>query len=316
MRQYCQSSFGADASRKRIAIQLLHESFTIGLAGSIAGFALAHGGLRALAAFPPDGLPRLSEIGVNLQVLGFAFGLTLVSSLLFGFVPALKYSGAGAANPEGSRIVSASRERHRARNFLVITQIALAVVLLICAGLMIRTFVGLTHVNPGFGRPAELQTFRIAIPTSDVADDSAVARMEQQIQDKLGAIPGVSAVAFASCAPLDQDSRFDNVFAEDRGDLQGAAPPVRHLVFVSPGYFSVLGIPLLAGCDLTWTDIYNKVPVALISENFAREYWHTPAEAIGKRIRVQTMDDWSEIIGVVGSVRDQGMDKPARTNVY
>jgi predicted permease len=91
---------------------------------------------------------------------------------------------------------------------------------------------------------------------------------------------------------------------------------VRHLVFVSPGYFSALGVPLIAGRDLAWTEIYNKSPVALISENFAREYWHTPAEALGKRIRIRTTDDWSEIIGVVGNVRDQGMDKAARTNVY
>ena len=304
------------ASRRRIAIQLLHESFTLGLLGSIAGFALAHAGLRVLGAFPPDGLPRLSEISINSQVLCFSFGLTLVSSLLFGVIPALKYSGAGVANLESGRIAGTSRERHRARNFLVTTQITLAVVLLICAGLMIRTFVGLTHVDPGFVRPGELQTFRIAIPTSDVADDSAVARMEQQIQDKLAAIPGVSAVAFASCVPLDQDARFDNVFAEDRADRQGAAPPVRHLVFVSPGYFSALGVPLIAGRDLAWTEIYNKSPVALISENFAREYWHTPAEALGKRIRIRTTDDWSEIVGVVGNVRDQGMDKAARTNVY
>src|SRR5262249_14974321 len=109
---------------------------------------------------------------------------------------------------------------------------------------------------------------------------------------------------------------FDNVFAEDRTYIQGAAPPLRHLVFVSPGYFNTLGIPLIAGRDLTWADIYNKVPVALISENFAREYWGTPSEALGKRIRIRTNDDWRQIIGVVGDVRDDGMSKPARSNVY
>jgi predicted permease len=304
------------ATRRRIAFQLLQESLTIGVLGSLAGFALAYAGLRFLVAFSPAGLPRLDEISINSRVLYFTFGITLFTSLLFGLIPALKYSGVRAGILETGRILGPSRERHRARNFLVTTQIALAVVLLICAGLMIRTFLVLTHVNPGFVRPSELQTFRIAIPISDVADDTAVAHIEQQIQDKLGAIPGVSAVAFASAVPLDQDSRFDNVFAEDRAYLQGAAPPVRHLVFVSPGYFSTLGIPLIAGRDLTWSDVYNKVPVALISENFAHEYWHAPAEALGKRIRIRTTDDWSEIVGVVGNVHDQGMDKPARTNVY
>jgi predicted permease len=304
------------ATRRRIAFQLLQESLTIGVLGSLAGFALAYAGLRFLVAFSPAGLPRLDEISINSRVLYFTFGITLFTSLLFGLIPALKYSGVRAGILETGRILGPSRERHRARNFLVTTQIALAVVLLICAGLMIRTFLVLTHVNPGFVRPSELQTFRIAIPISDVADDTAVAHIEQQIQDKLGAIPGVSAVAFASAVPLEQDSRFDNVFAEDRAYVQGAAPPVRHLVFVSPGYFSALGIPLIAGRDLTWSDVYNKVPVALISENFAHEYWHTPAEALGKRIRIRTTDDWSEIVGVVGKVYDQGMDKPARTNVY
>jgi predicted permease len=272
--------------------------------------------LHFLVAFSPAVLPRMSQISINSRVLYFTFGITLFASLLFGLIPAFKYSAVRAGGLETRRILGPSRERHRARNFLVTTQIALAVILLICAGLMIRTFVVLTHVNPGFVGPSELQTFRVAIPTSDVADATAVTHIEQQIQDKLAAIPGVSAVAFTSAVPLDQDARFDNVFAEDRAYVQGAAPPVRHLVFVSPGYFSTLGIPLIAGRDLTWADIYSKAPVALISENFAREYWRTPADALGKRIRIRTTDDWSQIIGVVGNVHDQGMDKPARTNVY
>jgi hypothetical protein len=115
---------------------------------------------------------------------------------------------------------------------------------------------------------------------------------------------------------MDGDSWFDNVFAADRTYADGAPPPTRHLLFVSPGYFNTLGIPLIAGRDLTWGDTYNRVPVALISENFAREYWGTPAEAVGKRIRIATTDDWRQIVGVVGNVRDDGMDRPARTDVY
>jgi predicted permease len=109
---------------------------------------------------------------------------------------------------------------------------------------------------------------------------------------------------------------LDNVFAADRPETPGALPPLRHLLFISPGYLETLGVPLLAGRDFSWTDTFNRVPVALISENFAREYWGTPAEAVGKRIRVTAFDDWRQIIGVVGDVRDDGMDKPARTAVY
>ena len=304
------------ATRSRVASQLLRESVVLGVLGGICGFGLACAALRLVAAFPPIGLPRIEEIAISPRVLYFTVGITLLTNFLFGLIPALRYSDVTAGALEGAHVAGLSRDRHRARNFLVTTQIALAVVLLICAGLMIRTFRGLSYVDPGFVRPAELQTFRIAIPDSDVADDGSVPRIEQQIQDKLATIPGVSAVAFASAVPLDQDARFDNVFAEDRAYLQGSAPPLRHLVFASPGYFTTLGIPLIAGRDLTWADTYNRVPVALISENFAREYWGTAEAALGKRIRIRDTDDWRQIIGVVGDVHDQGMDKPPRTNVY
>jgi predicted permease len=304
------------ASSWRIAVQLLHETALIGLLGSVFGLGLAYAALRFLVALAPSFLPRLSDIGLNSPVLYFTLGVTLLSTLLFGVIPVLKHAGVRAGVGEGTRTLGLSRERHRARNLLVTMQVALALVLLICSGLMIRTFRGLRRLNPGFSRPAELQTFRISIPDSDVPDNSSVPRVEQQIQDKLGAIPGVSSVAFSSAVPMDGDSRFDNVFAEDRTYAPGAPPPLRHLLFVSPGYFETLGIPLIAGRDLSWTDTYNRVPVAVISENFAREYWGTPAVALGKRIRIATTDDWRQIIGVVRDVRDDGMDKPSRTDVY
>jgi predicted permease len=304
------------ASRRRIAVQLLCESAVIGLLGSIFGLGLAWAALRFLVALAPAGLPRISDIGVNLPVLLFTLAIALLTSLLFGLIPVLKHAGVRAVLTETARTLGQSRERHRARNFLVTVQVALALVLLICSGLMIRTFRALTQVNPGFVRPAELQTFRISIPPSDVPDDARVPRIEQQIQDKLAAIPGVSSVAFSSAVPLDGDSRFDNVFAADRTYAEGALPPLRHLLFISPGYLHTLDIPLIGGRDLSWADTYNQVPVALISENFAREYWGTPAEALGKRIRISSVDDWRQIIGVVGDVHDESMDKPARTDVY
>jgi predicted permease len=304
------------ASRRRIGAQLLCESAVIGLLGSACGLGLAWAALRVLVALAPRGLPRISDIGVNLPVLYFTLFVTVFTGLLFGLVPVLKHTGVRAGAPEGGRTLGVSRERHRARNLLVTVQVALALVLLICSGLMIRTFRALTHINPGFARPGELQTFRISIPDSDVADEGNVPRMEQQIQDKLAAIPGVSSVAFSSAVPLDGDGRFDNVFTEDHPSTNGVLPPARHMLFISPGYFETLGIPLVAGRDLSWADTYNEVPVALVSENFVREYWRTPSEAIGKRIRVTTADDWRQIIGVVGDVRDDGMDKPARTDVY
>jgi predicted permease len=303
------------AGPRRLAAQLFRESAVLGLLGGAFGLGLAGAALRVLIALAPAGLPRLTGIGLDGPALRFTLGITLVCSLLFGLLPVLKHARVRAGVSESGRTVGMSRERHRARNLLVTMQVALALVLLVCSGLMIRSFLVLTRVHPGFVRPAQLQTFRISIPPSDVADET-VPRVEQQILDKLAAIPGVSSAAVSSAVPMDGDSRFDNVFAEDHVYVQGAVPPVRHLLFVSPGYFHTLGIPILAGRDLTWAETYNKVPVALISEDFAREYWRTPSEALGKRIRIATTDDWREIVGVVGDVRDDGIDKPARTDVY
>jgi predicted permease len=303
------------ASRRRITILLLCESAILGLFGSLCGLALAWTALRLLVALAPAGLPRISDIDINLPVLLFTLAITLLTTLLFGLIPVLKHARVRATVAEGGR-TGISRERHRARNLLVTVQVALALVLLICSGLMVRTFQAMTHVNPGFARPGELQTFRISVPDSDVPDSANVPRLQQQIQDQLAAIPGVSAAAFSSAIPMDGDNRLDNVFAADRAQPNGSLPPLRHLLFISPGYLRTLGIPLLAGRDLTWTDTYNRVPIALISENFAREFWGTPEEALGKRIRITASDDWREIIGVVGDVRDEGMDKPARTVVY
>jgi len=304
------------ATRKHIALQLLVESSIIGLLGSIAGLELATAALRFLVAFAPSELPRITDIGINSRVLIFTLGITLFTILLFGLIPVLKHAGVRASLYEGSRTIGVSRKRHRARNLLATMQVALALVLLICSGLMGRTFRVLTRTNPGFERPAEIQTFRISISNFDVPDDVNVPRIEQQIQDKLAAIPSVSSVGFSTAVPMDGDNRLDNVFAADREYAPGTVPPLRHLLFISPEYFQTLGIPLIAGRDLTWDDTYNKLSVAIISENFAREYWRTPTEALGKRIRIAAVDDWREIIGVVGNVHDNGLEKPARTAVY
>src|SRR5215471_1190733 len=304
------------ASRRRLAAQLLVESGAIGALGGILGLGLAYGALRFLVALAPSGLPRLSEIGVHLPVLVLTLGAGIVTSILCGLVPVLRHAGVGDGLLESGRTLGLSRERHRARNLLVTLQVGLALVLLIASGLIFRTFRVLTHTHPGFARPAELQTFRISIPSSDVADDAAVARREQQIQEKLTGIPGVSSVAFASAVPLEGDSRFDNVFAEDRAATEGAAPPLRHLFYVSPGYLRTMGIPLIAGRDFTWSETHEMTPVALVSENLAREYWGMPAAALGRRIRIRDTDDWREIVGIVGDVHDDGMDKPPRKNVY
>ena len=304
------------ASRRRLAAQLLHENAILGLLGGALGLGLSWAALPLLIRLVPFGLPRINQIGIDVPVLLFTLAIALFTTFLFGLIPVLKFAAMRSSVPESGRTVSAGRERHRAQDSLVVVQVGLALVLLVCSGLMLRTFRVLARVNPGFVRPPELQTFRISIPPALVPDEASIPHMEQQIQDKLAAIPGISAVGFASTVPMDGDNRLDNVFAADRAYEQATVPPLRHLVFISPGYVHTMGIPLIAGHDLDWADIYNRVPAALISENFAREYWRTPAAALGKRIRISADDDWREIVGVVGDVHDENIAKPARTAVY
>jgi predicted permease len=308
------------AGWKRIAGELLFESVILGLVGSVLGLALSYVVLRILVAMAPTGLPRIHEIGIDFHVLLFTLAIALFSSLFFGSIPVLKYAGSrlNTGLREGGRALSQSREQHRARNVLVVVQVALALVLLICSGLMIRTFRALMHVPPGFTAPDSVQTFRFYIPETDVPDGEGerAVHMDQEVLSKLAAIPGVNQVSFSSTIPLDHTSSNDPVFAQDRAYAEGELPPLRRFKFISPSFFSTLGTPLIAGRDLTWDDIYQRIPVAIISENFAREYWHDAGSALGKRIRVGNNDDWREIIGVVGNTYDNGVNNDPPSSVY
>jgi predicted permease len=310
------SALGANWGR--IAGELLLESAILGVLGGVLGLGMAYVALRVLIAIAPAGLPRISEVGINGPVLLFTLLVSLFASLLFGCVPIVKYAGVHLTTGirEGGRGLSQSREQHRARNTLVVVQVALALVLLICSGLMIRTFRALSKVNPGFARPTELQTFRISIPETHVKEGERVVRIEEEILRKLEAIPGVSSVGIGTKISMDPLGWHDPILLEGRTYAQGELPPLRLFKFVSPGFLKTLGTPLIAGREITWTDTYNKIPVAMISENLAGEYWREPADALGKRIQVSTKDDWREIIGVVGDVHDDGVNKKPPTSVY
>jgi predicted permease len=306
------------AGWSRIAGELLFESVVLGLLGSLLGLGLAYAALRVLVAMAPRGLPRVNEIGIDGTVLLFTLGLAILASLLFGSIPIFRYAGARLATGlrEGARGMSQSREQHRARNVLVVVQVGLALVLLICSGLMTRTFIALTRVQPGFTTPEEIQTFSITLPKSEVAKDEDVPRKFEEILRKIEAVPGISSVALSSSIPLDGNGSFDPVFAEDHTYRPGELAPMRRFKWISPGFLKTMGTPLVAGRDLTWSEIYNMTPVALVSENAARELWHDPASALGKRIRVGTTDDWREVIGVVTNVYDDGVNQEPSSVVY
>ncbi len=301
----------------QIARELLMESVIFGLLGGAAGLALAGGALKLLVAMAPANLPRIENISIDDTVLWFTLAVSLFSGLLFGLIPVLKYAGPQLAPAlrAGGRTLSQSKERHRARNVLVVVQVALALVLLIASGLMIRTFQTLKHVEPGFTKPEQVQTLRISIPQTQVKDDVQAVRAEQEIIDKIGAIPGVTSVAITSLVPMTNSGWHDGIYAEDRPSEEGKMPKLRLYKFASPGLMKTMGTPLIAGRDFTWTDVYEKRHVAMVSENLARELWREPGAAIGKRIRDVLNGTWREVVGVVGDERDDGVNQKAPTIV-
>ncbi len=306
------------AGSGRIARELLLESMTLGVIGGAIGLALAVGALRVLVALGPANLPRLSEIGIDPLVLAFTLVVSLIAGLLFGVIPVAKYGGPHVieALRGGGRTMSQGRERRRARDVLVVVQVSLALVLLIGSGLMIRTFQALRNVQPGFTHPEQVQLMHISISERQVKDADRVMKMQQQMMEKFAAMPGVMSVAFANSAPIEGFNPGDVLFAEDKAYKVDQVPPVRRYRFTTPQYFSTLGTPMVAGRDFTWTDLYQKRHVAIISENIAREMWGEPRAALGKRIREGSADPWREIVGVAGDVHDDGVQEKPPAIVY
>jgi predicted permease len=303
----------------RIVTGLLIESVMLGLIGGVLGVGLAYAGVRFLVSIGPSNLPRLNEIAIDARTLGFTFILSLLSGLLFGLIPALKYAqpGTGSALQSAGRTISVSRERHGARNLLVVGQVAMALVLLICAGLMIRTFAALRKVDPGFAEPQHLQVMRISIPDLLITEPERVTRTQNAILDKLAATQGVKSAGFASDMPMEGfDSDWDEIFAKDKvysGDL---IAPLRLYKNISPGFLRTAGTRLVAGREMTWSEVYALRPVVMVSENLAREMWGTPSAAIGKYLREYSNMPWHEVIGVIQDVREKGLQEKAPEIVY
>ena len=306
------------AGRARIARELLFESVTLGFIGGVIALGAAYGALHLLVSFGPADLPRLHEITLDWRSITFTFVLAVFSGFLFGSIPAYKYArtGAAAALSGTSRTVSVNRDRQRSRSVLVVAQVAMAMVLLISALLMIRTFAALRNVDPGFSDPDHLATMRIYIPDLLVTDPVQVTRVQNEIADKIAAIPGVTAVGFSGGLPMEGiDPNWDELGAEGQ-HYEGGNPPLRLFNFVAPGYFKALGTRMVAGRDFTWSDIYNFNQYVVVSENFARENWGSAAAAVGKRVRQFSSMPWQVIIGVVQDVRHDGVDEKAPVIIY
>ena len=214
---------------------------------------------------------------------------------------------------DAARSHSTSRERHRARNLLVVAQVALALVLLVASGLMIRTFQSLRRVER-VDAPNGVQIVRLSVPQDAAAPFDRFVRTQQDLQERLSAIPGVETVAFASRLPLTASGPSGPFLLESRPDAPALDVEFR---YVSPGLFETLGTSILAGRDFEWADQYDPRQVGIVSAGFARREWGSLAAAIGKRMRRSGQrQPWIEVIGVVDDVRHDGLEQPAPDTVY
>ena len=305
------------AGSARIARELLVESLVLGAASGVLGGVLAYLGVQALVAIGPSDLPRLEEIAVYPPVLAFTFGVTLASTLVFGSINALKQALHIGTPLSGAPRGSTSRERSMTRNALVVVQVALALVLVVSAALMIRSFQALRDVDPGFSDPATIQTARIWSPLDQRSDGRQLTVMQHDILDRIAALSGVASVGFTDDVPMTE--QWDNrpILVEGETVAENETPPYRRWNYVSPGYFGAMGTRVVAGRDLTWSDLETGSRVVLISEDFARELGPEPAAAVGRRLRAAFEEmPWYEVIGVVQNIHLDGLYDHPPSTVY
>ncbi|UCC72548.1 MAG: ABC transporter permease [Gemmatimonadota bacterium] len=309
------------ASRGRVARQFLIESTGLAVLGGLLGIGLAYAGLEVIRATSPGGLPRLYQVSIDPLVLLFTLGLSLLTGIVFGLFPVTRCQSHElvSALKEGGGRAGTGRPRNRVRNSLAVVQIAVSLVLLVGSGLMVRSFLELHKVDPGFGNPGTVLTLQIGISSGEVPDLEEMVRTHEFIAERLLDLPGVSSVGLTSKLPLSGGVHVNPVWVEGFLYSEGTPAPAMQYTWVGGDYFETMRIPLLAGRYLTRSDARDKVPVVAVSESLALQYWQSPAEAIGKRIsggRAPGEGGWREIVGVVGDIRDNGITQEAPPITY
>jgi putative ABC transport system permease protein len=307
------------ASRLRLIRQLLTESIVLALLGGGLGLILAVWGIKVLAAVSPNNAPRLNEVNLDARIVIFTLIVSLITAVLFGLVPALQTTKPDIAVTlkEGERAPSGGRRRHRIRNLIIISEVALTLVLLIGAGLLIRSFVRLLNVDAGFNA-GNLLTTDIFLPWSKYQDANTQALFYQQVLDRLNKAPGVEAVGAINSLPLSGDDKTGDFNVEGR---TAPAPGQENLVsyrVASPGYFRAMGINMLRGRDFGGQDVLNAPSVVIINEDLARQFW--PGEdPIGQYVRVSLggpVANPQQVVGIIADVHHFGLDKDVKPEVY
>jgi putative ABC transport system permease protein len=305
------------AKRARVVRQFLTESILLSVLGGALGLALAVWVVRALVLLMPKDMPRIEEIKLDYRVILFTIGTSLLTGIIFGLAPAFQAAKTNLNDvlKEAGRTGSETSKRLRLRNLLVVSEFALSLVLLIGAGLMVKSLLRLQEVKPGFDS-SNLLTMRIALPSAkyDTFDKSRL--FFEQLFDRLEARPEVKSVGAISSLPFGGGGADRTFMIEDQPGAAGAARPDEQIRFVSAGYFNAMGIPLLSGRDFTRRDLPETQQVAIVNNAFARKYWPN-GKAIGKRISFSTNNPkWYEIVGVVGNVKHRGLEIQDHPELY
>ena len=305
------------ASRVRVVRQFLTESVLLSLLGGAAGLILAVWVVRALVFLMPKDTPRLEEIRLDYRVVLFTLGTSLLTGLVFGLAPAFQAAKTNLNDvlKESGRGASDTSQRLRLRNLLVVSEFALSLVLLIGAGLMIKSLVRLQDVKPGFDS-SNLLTMRIALPPAKYENFNQSRAFFEQLFDRLEARPEVKAVGGINLLPFGGGGGDRTFTIEDQPTPKGQPRPDEQIRFVTAGYFNAMSIPLLSGRDFTRRDLPDTQQVAIVNSAFARKFWPNGA-AIGKRISFSTDNPkWYEIVGVVGNVKHRGLDLQDHPELY
>jgi putative ABC transport system permease protein len=305
------------ASRRAITRYLLTESTLLCVVGSAVGLGLAFAAVRMLAVFGPANLPRLEEIRIDGVVLAFTIGLAFVTAAVFGAVPFLRRAPIVAGLHEGGRGNSATRRRHRARHVLMAGQVALALVLLIASGLMLRSFQKLRSVDPGFDARSTL-TFHIGLPRADYPARAAMAAAHRAVLDRLSGAPGVSAASAVTCLPLSERQLCQGgpLFIEDRPLAEGSIAPFVAVRGVAGGYFETMRMRLRSGRGIERGDVEREALVAVVNQALVTTAFGGE-NPVGKRIRMGnpalagSTPDWLTVVGVVADTPTFSLAEPS-----
>jgi predicted permease len=309
------------AGRRRIVRQLLTEAVVLSLLGASLGVMLAQIAIHVtLPLVPPFALPRLGGIVIDARVMAFCLGVSLVSTLLIGLVPALRVGGAafgeGLALHAGAARTTGDRQGERLRTLLVAAQIAMTLVLLISAGLLIHSFVRLTSVSPGFessGGDGVVQTVRVTLPEHLYDGPDRIHAFARGVLDRIQYLPGVTSASLINSAP------FGMMFIQGDFSIEGQPKPklLAGTPKIDAGYFKTMGIPLLAGRDFTARDTADAPKVAIVSERIVRECFPGgPGEALGRRVRLSDRGEWLTVVAVVADIRQMGLDRAVQPMLY